>query len=73
MGLPEINFSIWTVAKIFLLFAFIVYSVFAGVVVKQVQVMTQTLKSPYSSYIKMVSVLHLILSLAVLVLALVIL
>lgn len=65
--------SIWTVAKIFLVFALLVYGVFAAVVVKQVQVMTQTLQTSYSSYMKLISVLHLILSLAVLVLALVIL
>jgi hypothetical protein len=73
VDLPTLNFSLWSIAKIFLVFAFVVYCTFAGVVVKQVQVMTQTLKSPYSAYLKMVSILHLILSLAVLVLALVIL
>jgi hypothetical protein len=73
MNLSLNGFSLWTIAKVFVLFALLVYSAFAGVVVKQVQVMTQTLKSSFSSYLKLVSVIHLILSLAVLVLALVIL
>lgn len=68
-----LDISVWSVVKIFLVFGFVVYSIFAAVVVKQVQVMTETLRTSFSSYIKMISVLHLILSLAVLVLALVIL
>jgi hypothetical protein len=67
------NFTIWIVAKLFLVFGFFVYSAFAGVVVKQTQVMTDTLKTSYTPFLKALSVLHLILSLAVLVLALVIL
>lgn len=71
--MPVLDFSIWSIAKIFLAFGFLVYSVFAGVVVKQTQVMTGTLKTSFTPFLKALSVLHLILSLAVLVLALVIL
>lgn len=68
-----LGMSVWFIVKIFFLFALAIYSIFAGVLVKQVQVMTETVSSGFTPYLRLVSFIHLILSLAVLVLALVIL
>lgn len=67
------NMTIWFIAKILVLFAILVYVVFAGVVVKQIRVMTETVKMGFEKPLKAMSIVHLIVSLAVFILALVIL
>lgn len=65
--------SIWSVAKIFVLFALLLYIVFAFVVVKQVQMMTDTLCDQFEVPLRVVSVLHLVGAIFVLLLALAVL
>ena len=64
--IPIINISLWSIAKAFMLFANLIYIVFAFVVVKQVKMMTDTLELGYEFYIKVLSYLHLAFAILVL-------
>jgi len=71
--IPIIGVSIWFIAKIMVLFGLIIYSIFAAVVVRQVQLMTDTLEVGLEKPIRFLAIAHLIFSLFVFLLALVIL
>ena len=71
--IPLIGISVWTIAKFFVLIALVVYIVFAIVVVRQVNLMTDTLEVGFENEVKALSVVHLIVALGVFVLALIIL
>ena len=71
--IPLIDISIWTVAKLFFLFALAVYIVFSLVLTRQVQMMTDTLSVDVEMLMKTLAKVHLILSIIVFVLALIIL
>lgn len=71
--MPEINLPIWFFVKILFLFAILVYIFFAAVVVRQVYLMTATVKAGFETFLIFISWLHLLLALAVLFLAFVIL
>lgn len=73
MQIPLIGISIWFVAKIFALFALVIYLVFALVVVRQVRLMTDTLEVGFELPIRILSYLHLIFAVLVLLAAFVIL
>lgn len=69
--MPELNLPIWFFVKVLFIFAILVYVFFAGVVVRQVYLMTGTLKIGFETFLRAVSWLHLLLAFAVLFLALV--
>lgn len=64
---------IWVLLKLFFLFGIGLYIVFAGVVIKQVNLMTETVHLPLEPTLKTIAWIHLIFSLAVFLLALLIL
>lgn len=72
-GIPILDTSVWLVAKIFVLFALVIYAVFAAIVVRQVQLMNETLEVGLEKPILSLAIAHLIFSLFVFLLALVIL
>lgn len=51
--------DIWFIVKIFFLIGLLVYVVFAGVVVRQVYLMTETLEAGFETPIKIVVWAHL--------------
>jgi len=65
--------SIWSVAKIFVVVALLIYVVFAWVVVSQVKMMTRVVSGELDLPIKIISWLHFVFSLFVIFLALVVL
>jgi hypothetical protein len=73
MEIPILGVSIWLIAKIFASIAFLLYIVFAVVVVRQVQLMTDTLDVGFELPLKMLALGHLIFAVIVLLTALLIL
>jgi hypothetical protein len=71
VALPSI--SIWSVAKVFCLFGFFLYIVFAFVMHRQVNMMTATLDLNFEKPIKALAYIHLLFSIAVFILAILIL
>jgi hypothetical protein len=71
--LPIIGISVWLVVKIFALIALVIYLVFALVVVRQIQLMTQTLKVGFEVPLKTLAYGHLLFAVFVLLAALVVL
>ena len=73
MEIPFLGISVWTIAKAMLSFALLLYTIFAAVVVRQVQLMTDTLEVGLETPIKLLAMAHLLLSVGVFILALIIL
>ncbi len=71
--IPIIGISVWLVVKIFVLVALAIYLVFAMVVVRQVQLMTQTIKVGFEMPLKTLAYGHLVFALFVLLAALIVL
>ena len=71
--IPILGVSIWFIAKIFIVFAISLYVVFALVVVRQVQLMTDTLEVGFETEVRLLSFVHLLFALAVLIFAFLIL
>ncbi|MFZ5932735.1 MAG: DUF5657 family protein [Patescibacteria group bacterium] len=71
--IPLIGVSVWLVAKIFALVAFLIYIVFAVVVVRQVQLMTDTLEVGFETVLRFLSFAHLAFALIVFLAALIVL
>lgn len=71
--LPIIGVSVWLIAKILVLIALAIYSIFAFVVLRQIQLMTDTLEVGFEAPVRMLGISHLIFSLVIFVLALIIL
>jgi len=65
--------SLLLVVKIGVIFFLLLYIVFAGVVIRQVRVMTETLSVGFEKPVKFIAFIHFIFSLVVFVLALFIL
>lgn len=65
--------SVWGIAKIFVLFALFLYTIFALVVVRQIQLMTDTLEVGFETPVKILGFAHLVFSILVFIIALVIL
>ena len=65
--------SVWSIAKVFVLFALLIYVGFALIVVRQVQLMTDTLEVGFERPVRILALIHLIVSAGVFLLALVIL
>lgn len=70
---PVIGITIWTVLKVFLIILMAIYLIFAFVVVRQVQLMTDTLEVGFEAQLKLLSFIHLIFAIAVLIFSIVIL
>jgi len=71
--LPVIGVSVWLIAKICVLIALAIYSIFAFVVLRQIQLMTDTLEVGFEASVRMLGISHLVFSLVIFVLALIIL
>lgn len=65
--------NVWLVAKIFVMVGFSIYLIFAFVVVRQIQLMTQTLEIGYENIIRLLGYAHLLFAIAVFLLAFLIL
>ena len=73
MNIPLLGISVWFVIKIFVLIAMLLYIAFALVIVRQVQLMTKTLRVGFEFPLKTLSLLHLISAAVLFALALIIL
>lgn len=71
--IPIIGISAWAIAKVFVIFALGLYVIFALVVVRQVQLMTDTLEVGFEGEVRLLSFAHLLFAIAVLIFALIIL
>ena len=71
--LPVIGVSVWLIAKICVLIALVIYGIFAFVVLRQIQLMTDTLEVGFEAPVRMLGISHLVFSLVIFVLALIIL
>jgi len=67
------SISIWSVVKLMVLFALLIYAIFALVIVKQVNLMTETLCDQLEIPLKIVAAFHLAGAIFILFLAFVIL
>lgn len=65
-----LSISSWTVVKFFVLLAILIYVAFTFILVKQVSMMTKVVYGQFDFFLKSISWLLLILSLAVFLLAL---
>lgn len=65
--------SIWFVVKIFFVIGLLVYFIFSLVIVRQIEIMTQTVKLEFELPIKILGILHLIFALVLLIFALIVL
>lgn len=73
MQIPSLAISILFIGKIFVLFALVLYLVFAFVVVRQVKLMTDTLEVGFEFPIRLLSYVHLLFAFLVFLLSVVIL
>lgn len=67
------NSLVWLLAKALVLVGLGVYLVFAGVVIKQVQLMVGTIEAPFDRFLTALALIHMLFAIGVFVLALVIL
>ena len=73
MTIPIIGVSVFPIIKIFVVFALGLYIAFALVVVRQVQLMTDTLEVGFEGPLRFLDIMHLLFAIAVLIFALIIL
>jgi hypothetical protein len=66
----SLNTSAWMIIKIAVVFGLVIYIIFAFVVLKQVNLMTDTLEVDFEKPIKAVAIFHFIFAVFVLVFAL---
>ncbi len=71
MQVIPVTTSIWFVLKIFFIIGLSVYFIFALVIVRQVQIMIETVKLSFEIPIKILSVIHLILAVSLLLFAII--
>ncbi|MBI4033229.1 MAG: hypothetical protein HY377_01835 [Candidatus Blackburnbacteria bacterium] len=67
------NSLVWLLAKILVLVGLGVYLVFAGVVMKQVQLMVGTIEAPFDRFLPALALIHMLFAIGVFILALVVL
>jgi hypothetical protein len=70
---PIFSFNIWLIVKWFYMIAFILYTLFALVIVRQVSLMTQTVNEGMNLPVKTFSYLHLLISIIITVIGFLIL
>jgi hypothetical protein len=68
-NIPLLGVNVWVAAKYFAVVGYLVYLVFALVVVKQTAMMVGTLEVPIGRFIKYLSYAHLLFAIGVLALA----
>lgn len=68
---PVTGFSIWVLVKIFVIIGLSVYSIFALVVVRQIQIMSDTVKLNFELAIKILGIIHLLFALSLLLFAII--
>lgn len=68
-----LNISIWSVAKVLILIALVIYLIFAIVVIRQVSAMTKVVSGQLNVPLKFLSWAHLIFTLFVIILSIIIL
>jgi len=71
--IPLLGISIWSVAKVMVLFALILYIVFAFVIIKQTKIMTETLELGLEKTLRTISFAHMLFAVGTFILALIIL
>lgn len=71
--IPILGVSIWFVVKIFILIIMVLYMVFAGVIIKQIQQMTKTLQVGFEFPIQTMAFAHLLFALFVFIFSLTVL
>lgn len=71
--IPVLGISVWAIAKGFILVAFFLYIIFSFVVVRQVQLMTETLEVGFETQLKVLAYLHLAFAILVFLAALIVL
>ena len=69
--IPFIDVSVWVVAKVFVLIALLIYIVFSLVIVRQVNLMTETLEVGFEAPLKLAAIVHVVLAIGVFALALI--
>lgn len=71
--IPILGISVWGIVKIGILIILAIYIIFAFVVVRQVQLMTDTLEVGFESQLKFLSFMHFLFAIGVLIFAFIIL
>jgi hypothetical protein len=71
--IPLLGISVWFIVKIMFLIAIAVYDMFALVVLRQTQIMTDTLDMGYEAPVRFIAIIHLLIAFGVFALALVVL
>jgi hypothetical protein len=71
--LPLLGISVWLIAKFFVLFGLAIYIIFSLVVVRQVQLMVDTVEVGFEGPVKLLSYIHLVFAVLVFLFALIIL
>jgi len=72
-AIPIVGTSLWFIAKVFVLVAIAIYFVFAVVIIKQVNLMINTISIGFEIPIKMIAWAHLLFAIGIFVLAIIIL
>ena len=67
---PIVSDTFFTIMKYGLLAFLFLYIVFAGIVIKQVSVMTQTVKMGFEGFVRLIAILHFVFAIAVFVFSL---
>ena len=67
--IPLIGVSVWLIVKVFFLIGLVIYLIFALVIVRQVNIMTDTLDLSFEVPIKVLAIFHFFFALGVLVIA----
>ncbi|CAN5345894.1 hypothetical protein BH10PAT1_BH10PAT1_7370 [soil metagenome] len=73
MQINLITNPLWEVVKLFFVIGISVYLIFALVVVKQIQIMSQTVRLGFELPIKILGVIHLLFALGLLIFAIIVL
>jgi hypothetical protein len=63
------NLDVWLIAKFVSIIGMIIYLIFSLVVVRQVQLMTDTLQVPHERFVRILSFAHFLFAAGVLILA----
>lgn len=71
--IPLAGITIWSILKIFIIILMALYIIFAFVVVRQVQLMTDTIEVGFESQLRFMSFVHLLFAIAVLIFAIIVL
>ena len=69
----DLPFTFWSIVKIFVMIALGIYAIFAGVVLKQIKMMTDTIEVGFETPILFIGLAHFLFAVGVLIFALIIL